>query len=398
MARSRPRYTSGIMISKTQLSTPRRSAKPARANAASVEADPRWQAILQRDATRDGQFYFSVRSTGVYCRPSCSARHPNPENVTIHATLADAERAGFRACRRCRPGEPSLAQTQSALITQLCREMEQHEERLPLSELAERAGLSVYHFHRVFKQQTGMTPMQFARAARAQRMRAALREEQSVTRAIQRAGFSSSSRFYENSTRELGMTPASRRTGAAREQIQYAFANCSLGTLLVASTAIGICHISIGDTRETLLQELTREFPKASLSEGSFDWQETVRALTLQIEQGSLESGLSLDVRGTVFQMKVWRAIQQIREGETCTYTELARRVGTPGSVRAVARACASNRIAVAIPCHRVVRSDGSLAGYRWGIERKDILQKREAAARERIVTKVKINKNNNQK
>lgn len=335
----------------------------------------RWNAVVRRDAAADGAFYYSVRTTGVYCRPSCGSRQARRENVEFHATCAAAERAGFRPCKRCRPNENKHLDAVAAT----CRMIEAADAAPKLAVLAAAAGMSTFHFHRVFKRATGLTPKAYAAAVRARRVRAALRSSKSVTAAVVRAGFSSNGRFYAKSTSILGMQPAEYRNGASRTTIRYAVDRSSLGWILVAATDRGICAIFLGDTRQPLVDELAERFPKSELLVGDRRFERQVRKVVRFVEQPKLGLDLPLDVRGTAFQERVWQALNKIRAGETITYTELAQRIGKPRSVRAVAAACAANRIAVAIPCHRVVRKGGSLAGYRWGIERKRQLLEREA-------------------
>lgn len=351
-------------------------------NPTRTEQDPRWQAVVARDRTQDGRFVYSVRSTGVYCRPSCAARLAKPENVRFHETCDDAERAGFRPCKRCTPNQASLAQQHADMIAEICRLLETADPVPGLTELARRAGLSPHHFHRTFKTVTGVTPRAYAQAHRARRLQQALTQSDvPVTDAIYDTGFHSSGRFYEASNDMLGMTPTRYRTGGADAEIYFAIGQCSLGEILVAQSAKGICAIFLGDDPEQLLQDLQDRFPKAQLINGDTHFEETVAQVIGFIENPTTNFDLPLDVRGTAFQQRVWQALRQIPVGTTVSYNEIARIIGAPRAVRAVAGACAANKIAVAIPCHRVVRNDGNLSGYRWGIERKRALQKREAAS-----------------
>ncbi|NMF87601.1 bifunctional DNA-binding transcriptional regulator/O6-methylguanine-DNA methyltransferase Ada [Aromatoleum petrolei] len=350
------------------------------ARAAATAADPRWAAVLARDATADGAFCYAVRTTGVYCRPSCAARTPRPENVEFFATGEEALRAGYRACLRCAPDGPSLAQQHAEAVSVLCRQIEQAETPPTLEALAGLANMSAFHLHRVFKAVTGTTPRAYAKACQAARMRAKLDDGASVTDALYAAGYGSSGRFYEDSGRTLGMTASSYRAGGARQQIRFAVGQCSLGAILVASTARGVCAIFIGDDPDTLVRDLQDRFPRAELIGGDADYERIVATVVGFVEVPKLGLDLPLDVRGTAFQMRVWQALQEIPAGATASYTEIARRIGAPAAVRAVAGACAANALAVAIPCHRVVRSDGGLSGYRWGVERKRLLLAREAA------------------
>lgn len=342
--------------------------------------DPRWAAVVARDSAADGQFVYSVASTGVYCRPGCGARLAKPENVRFHATPADAEKAGFRPCRRCQPDRQSLALQQAAMIAGLCRFIDAAEQAPTLADLAARSGLSAYHLHRLFKALTGLTPKAYAAAQRARRVRSELQRGASVTDAIYRAGYNSSGRFYEASSQLLGMTPSAYRAGGSNHRIRFAVGDCSLGSILVAQSERGICAILIGDDPEVLAHVLQDRFPSAELIGGDTVFEQQVASVVGLVESPVLGLDLPLDIRGTAFQQRVWQALRQIPAGRTASYTEIAQRIGAPKAVRAVAGACAANLLAVAIPCHRVVRQDGSLSGYRWGVERKRLLLEREAS------------------
>jgi AraC family transcriptional regulator of adaptative response/methylated-DNA-[protein]-cysteine methyltransferase len=341
--------------------------------------DPRWAAIVSRDAKADRQFFYSVRTTGVYCRPSCGARTPRPENVTFHATAADAQHAGFRACLRCKPEAPSLAVQHATLVAQLCRLIETSEQMPTLSELARSAQLSIFHLHRVFKAVTGLTPKAYATAHRTKRMREELVRAGTVTEAIYGAGYNSSGRFYAQADGMLGMTPTRYRAGGVDTEIRFAIGQCSLGAILVARSDRGICAISMGDDPDTLARDLQDRFPQANLVGGDAEFEQWVARVIGFVESPGLGLDLPLDVRGTAFQQRVWQALRTIPVGTTASYRDIAHRIGAPSATRAVAQACAANELAVAIPCHRVVRSDGSLSGYRWGVERKRALLAREA-------------------
>jgi AraC family transcriptional regulator of adaptative response/methylated-DNA-[protein]-cysteine methyltransferase len=343
-----------------------------------TEHDPRWAAVLARDPSADGQFYYSVKTTGVYCRPSCPARIPNRKNVRFHTTRTEAEQAGFRPCRRCKPDQPAPAEQQAAKITAICRRIETSDSLPTLAELAEQAGMSPYHFHRTFKAVTGLTPRGYAAAHRARRLRSELERGGSVTEAIYGAGYNSSGRFYEESARVLGMTPSRYRAGGADTEIRFALGLCSLGSILVAMSPRGVCAISLGDDPEALVRDLQDRFPKARLVGGDEDFERLVAQVVGFVEAPALGLALPLDIRGTAFQQRVWQALREIPAGSRVSYSEIARRIGSPRSVRAVAGACAANTLAVAIPCHRVVRTDGDLSGYRWGVERKRALLERE--------------------
>ena len=346
--------------------------------ASATTADPRWAAVQARDRAADGRFFYSVSSTGVYCRPSCGARPARPEHIAFHATTAAAEAAGFRPCQRCRPHEAPLAQRQQALVDRLCRLIDAAEQPPGLDELAREAGLSPHHLHRVFKSVTGLTPRAYASARRAERMRSQLDQAGSVTEAIYGAGYNANSRFYEAADALLGMTPSQYRAGGADTEIRFALGQCSLGAILVARSPRGVCAISLGDDAEALLRELQDRFPKARLIGGDAGFEQEVAQVVGLVEAPGLGHALPLDVRGTAFQQRVWQALREIPAGRRASYTEIAEAIGAPKSVRAVAQACAANTLAVAIPCHRVVRQDGALSGYRWGVERKKALLERE--------------------
>jgi len=348
----------------------------------SAEHDPRWRAVLARDGGADGTFYYSVDTTGVYCRPSCPSRRANPKNVRFHRTIADAERAGFRACKRCKPDQPSLDRVHSAKVAEICRAIEAAEETPHLADLARRASMSPYYFHRVFKAVTGVTPRAYAAAHRTTRVRGELAKTgKSVTEAMYDAGFSSSGRFYETSDQVLGMTPRAYRAGGVDAEIRFAVGECSLGSILVARSAKGVCAILLGDDPDALVRDLQDRFPRATLVGGDREFERTVATVIGFVERPALGLDLPLDVRGTAFQQRVWQALRQIPAGSTATYAEIAARIGAPNGARAVAQACGANALAVAIPCHRVVRTDGSLSGYRWGVERKRSLLENEGAA-----------------
>src|SRR5262245_10648361 len=364
-------------MSSLTMATPRAS-RPA---PSSSSEDPRWRAVERRDRAADGTFVYSVRTTGVYCRPSCAARLPRRENVAFHATCADAEHAGFRPCKRCRPNEASLAERQAAAVANACRLIEEAEELPSLDALAQAAGLSRFHFHRVFKAVTGVTPKVYADAHRGRRVRDELTRTGTVTEAIYGAGFNSNGRFYAASSDLLGMTPKEFRAGGRGNVIRFAVGECSLGAILVAATDKGVCAIEFGDDPDALVRGLEDRFPKAQLVGGDTVFEQLVAKVVGFVEAPAQGLDLPLDIRGTAFQQRVWTAIRDIPAGSTASYREIAARIGAPKAVRAVAQACASNDIAVAIPCHRVVRTDGSTSGYRWGVARKRALLAREKAA-----------------
>jgi len=341
--------------------------------------DPRWAAVVTHDPQSDGRFFYSVRTTGVYCRPSCAARTPRPENVAFHATAAEARRAGFRACRRCKPDQPPLAARHAAMVADLCRLLEAAETPPTLDELARHAKLSPYHLHRVFKALTGLTPKAYAAAHRGKRMRAGLEAGGTVTEALYDAGYGSGGRFYAEADKVLGMTPTRFRAGGAGAEIRFAVGQCALGAILVACSERGVCAIELGDDPEVLARRLQDRFPHATWVGGDTRFERWVAAVVGFVEAPRIGLTLPLDVRGTAFQQRVWQALQTIPPGQTASYAEIAARLGAPTASRAVAQACGANPLAVAIPCHRVVRSDGALSGYRWGIERKRALLAREA-------------------
>jgi AraC family transcriptional regulator of adaptative response/methylated-DNA-[protein]-cysteine methyltransferase len=347
--------------------------------AAATVADPRWAAVVGRDRDADGAFFYSVRTTGVYCRPSCGARTARPENVAFHATAADAERAGFRPCKRCRPDRPPARSAQARLVEQLCRYIERAAHVPTLDELARRAGLSPFHLHRVFREVTGVTPRAYAAAHRARRVRSELDRSATVTDAIYGAGYNSHGRFYADSAQELGMTPTRFRAGGAQTDIRFAIGQCSLGAILVAHSGRGVCAILLGDDPQRLVRDLQDRFPQSNLIGGDRDFEALVATVVGFVEAPGRGLELPLDIRGTAFQRRVWQALRRIPAGSTRSYAEIARLIGAPAAVRAVAQACAANTLAVAIPCHRVVRNDGALSGYRWGVERKRALLEREA-------------------
>lgn len=334
---------------------------------------------MARSPAADGEFLYSVKTTGVYCRPSCPARAARPENVQFHVTCADAERAGFRPCKRCKPNQPSLKEQDAAKIAAACRMIEKSEAPPKLGELASHADLSPSHFHRVFKSIIGVTPKSYAAAHRATRVRAELGRSKTVTEAIYGAGYDSAGRFYENSNMLLGMTPTKFRAGGANTVIRFAIGECSLGAILVAASEGGISAISLADDPEKLAREFQDRFPRAELIGGDAQFEKWVSQVIGYVDDPTIGLDLPLDIRGTAFQQRVWQALRDIPLGSTATYTEVAQHIGAPKSARAVARACATNVLAIAIPCHRVVRTDGSLSGYRWGVERKRALLKKES-------------------
>jgi AraC family transcriptional regulator, regulatory protein of adaptative response / methylated-DNA-[protein]-cysteine methyltransferase len=360
------------MMTATPAKTPR-SATP------SVADDPRWARIVARDKTVDGHLWYSVSTTGVYCRPSCPSRTANPKNVQLYDSLERARATGFRPCRRCNPDGPSIECENAALVAQACRIIEEGDEEPSLVELADAIGRSPSYFHRVFKATTGLTPKEYATADRAKKVREGLASGNTVTETIYDAGFNSSGRFYEKSTGMLGMTPSQYRAGGANEEIKFAVGQTSLGAILVASSKKGVASILLGDDPEELVSNLQDRFPKARLIGADRDYEALVARVVGFVERPGIGLNLPLDIRGTAFQQRVWQVLQEIPVGNRVSYAEIARRIGSPKAVRAVAGGCAANNLAVAIPCHRVVRNDGSLTGYAWGVERKRVLLNREA-------------------
>jgi AraC family transcriptional regulator of adaptative response/methylated-DNA-[protein]-cysteine methyltransferase len=346
-----------------------------------LNAEKCWAAVIAHNATQDGRFFYSVRTTGVYCRPGCASRQPRRENVAFYETAAAAETAGFRPCKRCRPNEGSSADRHVAAIGRACALIRARDALPTLAELAAAAGISRFHFHRVFKQITGTTPRQWGKAYRLDRFAERLDSGEPIAAAVYAAGFGASSRAYAAAPNGLGMTPGARRRGGAGERIRFTVVATPLGQALVAATERGICMTALGDGRAGLEAELRQRFPKAELVPADAalaGWAERiVRFITRPGEQPDLP----LDIRGTAFQARVWRALQKIPPGHTASYRDIAAVLGQPRAVRAVAQACASNKLALLVPCHRVVRSDGDLAGYRWGVERKRALIARERAA-----------------
>ena len=367
------------MTSKTATSKTAQGAAAAAAQNAPMDA--RWARVMARDKGADGLFWYSVATTGVYCRPSCPSRPANPKNVGFFETAAAAEAAGFRPCRRCNPNGPSVEAQNAAIVAKACRSIDTADQAPALAELARAADLSPSYFHRLFKAVTGVTPKAYADARRAARVRDELGRTHTVTEAIYGAGFNSNGRFYAASADMLGMTPSRYRSGGAQEELRFAVGQCSLGAILVASSAKGVAAILLGDDPDALARDLQDRFPRAQLIGGDAEFERLVAQVVGFVEAPQLGWALPLDVRGTAFQQRVWQALREIPAGATATFTDVAGRIGAPKSVRAVAGACAANALAVAIPCHRVIRNDGALSGYRWGVERKRDLLAREAQA-----------------
>ena len=344
--------------------------------------DTRWQAVLARDRTSDGRFVYAVRSTGIYCRPSCPSRRPHRSRVEFFGLAALAERAGFRPCRRCKPERAAIGDPTLELAQQVCRLIDERPDGdVSLQRLSREAGRSPSYLHRTFKRVVGVTPRQYAASRRLARLKRELRTEDTVSRAQYAAGYGSSSRLYERADQDLGMTPATYQRGGVGARIGYTLVDTSLGTLLVAGTERGLCAVRFGDQETALAQGLREEFPEAELVHD--DPRVSLWAGVLQAQVNGLKpsSLVPLDVQATAFQWRVWRELRRIPPGRTRAYSDIATAIGRPRATRAVARACGTNPTAVAIPCHRVVREDGGLGGYRWGLERKRELLKRESAA-----------------
>ena len=378
-----PRPDQRAADSFTQSESPFTQSQPPSDRAISTDAEAdRWDAVTRRDPSADGRFVYSVRTTGVYCRPSCPSRPARRENVAFHGTCAEAERAGFRACKRCRPDAASQAERHAHAIARACGLIATAEGVPSLDALAKAAGLSPYHFHRIFKAATGVTPRAYASQQRESRVASGLQGAETITHALYDAGFNASSRFYASAKARFGMTPTAYRDGGAGMTIRFALGACSLGSILVAATEKGVCTISIGDDPDVLARELQDRFAKAEIVGADAAFEATVAQVVGFVERPGQALDLPLDISGTAFQQRVWEALRSIPVGVTATYTEVAAAAGVPRAVRAVGSACRANPIAIAIPCHRVVRADGSCSGYRWGVERKRALIDREAKAR----------------
>jgi AraC family transcriptional regulator of adaptative response/methylated-DNA-[protein]-cysteine methyltransferase len=333
--------------------------------------ETRWRALMKKDARGDGKFWYAVKTTGVFCRPSCPSRQPNRENVAFYTTITDAEKAGFRACKRCDPKGIGLAGRHADAVAIACRLIEQADELPSLEQIAETAKLSPGYFHRIFKAATGLTPKEYANGHRAGRVKTVLPQMGTVTEAIYESGFNSNGRFYAGSTKMLGMKPSEYRNGGTGNTIRFAVGESSLGSILVAASQKGVCAIFLGDDPDLLARNLQNQFPKADIIGGDAEFENLVAQVVGFVESPGVGLKLPLDIRGTAFQQRVWKELQRVSLGETISYSELANRIKLPKSVRAVAQACGANTLAVAIPCHRVVRTDGDISGYRWGVARK---------------------------
>jgi AraC family transcriptional regulator of adaptative response/methylated-DNA-[protein]-cysteine methyltransferase len=344
-----------------------------------TDQDPRWAAVVARDPQADGQFVYAVKTTGVYCNPSSLARLPKPQNVEFFDTAEQAQAAGYRPSKRAAKDQSAIAAQHAATVAAACRQIESAQELPALNELATAAGLSSFHFHRVFKAVTGLTPRGYAAAHRSRRVRERLTDGGSVTEALYDAGFNSNSRFYETADQLLGMKPTDYRAAGQNNDIRFAVGQCTLGAIVVAQSERGVCAILLGDDPQQLVCDLQDKFRRANLIGADQAFEQLIARVVGFIEAPALGLDLPLDVRGTAFQERVWQALRDIPVGSTASYADIARQIGAPKAVRAVAQACGANSLAVAIPCHRVVRSDGNLSGYRWGVERKRQLLEREA-------------------
>lgn len=339
--------------------------------------EDRWLAVVDRSVVADGTFVYSVRTTGVYCRPSCVSRQAKRQNVDFYGTSAEAEKAGYRPCERCRPHEPPVAERRAQLVAEGCRLIEQSDGRVTLVALAKNAATSPRHFHRIFREVTGVTPKAYAQAYRARRIGGGLSGESTVTEAVYAVNQQPSG-FYATTASTLGMNPAQYRKGGEGQVIRFGVGDSSLGAVLVAATERGVCAILLGDDPQDLLEDLQRRFPNGSLVGGDAEFERWMATVIGFVEMPRLGLDLPLDIRGTAFQQRVWQALREIPIGTTASYAAVADRLAVTGGARAIAGACAANALAVVIPCHRVVRSDGALSGYRWGVERKRELLQRE--------------------
>ena len=352
---------------------------PASSDPRVIEADPRYAQVRARDRTADGQFVYAVGTTGVFCRPSCAARPAKPENMAFFATPADARDAGFKPCKRCKPTGPAEGCSTTERMRVVAENITAHADQpLTLSQLAATHDMSRFHLQRTFKAVMGVSPKEYHAAKRLEMFKAGLRSGGNVLDAAFDAGYGSTSRIYEQIDGGLGMTPSAYRRGGAGETIVYAIGDTALGPLLMAATERGVCFVQFGVDGDSLLAQLAAEFPQAALRSADVDGNEALnnwmRALDAHLSRGAPRPELPLDLRGTAFQIRVWRFLLGVRSGDVVSYAELARGIGAPRAVRAAASACAANRIGVLVPCHRALRSDGSLGGYRWGLERKRVL------------------------
>ncbi|HET9452676.1 MAG TPA: bifunctional DNA-binding transcriptional regulator/O6-methylguanine-DNA methyltransferase Ada [Gemmatimonadaceae bacterium] len=341
-----------------------------------------WRAVQRRDAGFDGRFVYAVGSTRIYCRPSCASRRPTKSRVEFFSTPADAERAGYRACKRCRPSSGGASRIEKAVADATAFIALHATEPITLDVLARRVGMSPFHLQRAFKRAMGVTPREFRDAERRRLLATRLRSGDTVSRATYEAGFGSSSRVYEAASEKMGMSPSAIRKGGAGQRMQFSVVASPLGRLLVAYTEHGVCSVTLGDDDRALEKTLRAEFPNAEIRPAGSTIHEWISAIVASLEGKGSASAVPVDARGTAFQMRVWNALQHIPRGTTLSYSEVASRIGKPSAVRAVARACATNPVALVVPCHRVIREDGSLGGYRWGLERKKALLEQESSRR----------------
>ncbi len=347
-----------------------------------MHEDTYWQAVVNRDSAFDGQFVYAVRSTGVYCRPTCPSRRPKRDNVAFFDAPSEAERQGFRACRRCNPRGDDLPNPQAALVEDICRYIDDHlDEALTLEALGEQFHLSPFHLQRTFKATMGISPRQYAEARRLDRVKAGLREEETVSMALYEAGYGSSRGLYARAPEQLGMTPGAYRRGGQGMVIHTIIVDSPLGRLLIGATERGVCSVCLGDEDAKLTAALRAEYPAARIEEDGLTMDEVVEAFLRYLAGQTPSLDLPVDVQATAFQWRVWQALRAIPAGETRSYSDVAEAIGQPTAARAVARACATNPVALVVPCHRVVREDGGMGGYRWGVERKRALLEQEAHA-----------------
>lgn len=342
--------------------------------------ESQWQAVLTKDARFDGQFVFAVSSTGIYCRPSCPSRRPRRDRVSFFQLPEGAEQAGFRACRRCHPRDMRVGDPRTQIARQVCRIIEENQgEPITLAKLSGHVGVSAFHLQRTFKSIMGITPRDYAETCRVNRFKQGVRKGEAITNAMYDAGYGSSSRLYESASSQLGMTPATYGKGGRGAVINYAIAETPLGRLLVAATDKGVCSVMLGDSDSALKADLLKEFPAAEIRPDEKPLRTSVNAIVEHLKSKSPRIDLPLDIQSTAFQRQVWEQLRAIPYGQTHSYSEVAQAIGQQKAVRAVARACATNPVALVIPCHRVIREDKSLGGYRWGLERKKKLLEREA-------------------
>ena len=338
----------------------------------------RWQAVVDRDKAADGCFYYAVITTGIFCRPGCSSRFPNRVNVEYFENVAEAERAGFRPCKRCNPTGETKDKILKQKIVEACRRIENSDKPIKLDTLAREAGLSSYHFHRLFKKNVGVTPKAYSSSQQSLRFREKLKSSESITDAIFDAGYSSTSGAYAPEGDRLAMKPKEYRAGGKGITIQYGVAECVMGWVIVAATDRGICGIEFGDDATALVPQIQKRFPAAIIEEAGPGFKHIIEDVVEFVQTPTPSFNLPLDIQGTVFQQKVWAILKDIEPGKTMSYTEVAEKIGNPNAVRAVATACASNKLAVVIPCHRVISKSGKISGYRWGVARKRALLENE--------------------